>query len=69
MVEVFKTNVTQPDQAYQLVVQLKQLLPRCKINFDLEDCDNVLRVESTAVSVNMVMSFIHEQGFVCEVLQ
>lgn len=69
MVEVFKTNVADQDQAHQLIAQLKQLLPEYKINFDLEDCDKVLRIEHTHVAIIPVVSFVRQQGFLCEVLE
>lgn len=68
MVEVFKTNVADVDQAGELLLQLKQLLPEHKINFDLEDCDKVLRIECTQVISKPIISFVRQQGFVCEPL-
>lgn len=46
MVEVFKTNINCPDKAGQLVAAIHHAFTNCKANFDLEDCDRILRVES-----------------------
>lgn len=43
--EVFKTNVHEPDESKLLVQILLEWFPQSKINFDLEDCDKILRVE------------------------
>jgi hypothetical protein len=43
-VEVFKTNVGNQRTANHLKLLLERL-PACKINFDLEDCDNILRIK------------------------
>lgn len=69
MVEVFKTNVADKDQAHRLISELKQLLPEYKINVDLDDCDKVLRIEHTHVPVIQVVSLVRQQGFSCEILE
>jgi hypothetical protein len=43
-VEVFKTNVADPEQAKWLVDQIERNFTSCKVNFDLDDCDRILRV-------------------------
>jgi hypothetical protein len=45
MIEVFKTGVTDPTQADRLRGQIHRAFPRYRANFDLEDCDRILRVE------------------------
>ncbi len=44
MIEVFKTNITCPEKAKQLVKQIHQNFAAYKANFDLHDCDKILRV-------------------------
>lgn len=68
MVEVFKTNVTLQEQAQQLAGLLLQRFPSSKINFDLEDCDKILRVEGHDFIVDDVMRLIRREGFACSVL-
>ena len=43
-VEVFKTNVADPERAKWLVEQIERNFTNCKVNFDLDDCDRILRV-------------------------
>jgi len=45
MVEIFKTNVEINTDANAIVSILQRQFPDCKINFDLEDCDRILRIE------------------------
>ncbi len=45
MVEVFKTNVEEVSDASKIVTILLQYFPDSTINFDLDDCDKVLRIK------------------------
>jgi hypothetical protein len=67
-VEVFKTNVITPGQAAKLNVLLLQQFPHCRINFDLEDCDKILRMVTRVKITGKVIAFISKQGFTCEEL-
>jgi len=69
MVEVFKTNVQKLKQAKQVVTVLQQYFPGSKINFDLEDCDKVLRVEGTGLAPKHVMQLVNQHGFTCSILE
>ncbi len=69
MVEVFKTDVTQADLAERLRAELNEHLPAARINFDLEDCDHILRVEVDAPqAVIFVQRHLQQHGFSCEAL-
>jgi hypothetical protein len=68
MVEVFKTNVQKKAQSKMLLCILSEAFPSLKINFDLSDCDKVLRVEGADMEVPGIMSLVKEHGFTCEVL-
>lgn len=68
MVEVFKTNVQEHDEAGKLIDLLLQHFPANKINFDLQDCDKVLRVEGNCVEPEKVIMLVIENGFACSVL-
>jgi hypothetical protein len=69
MVEVFKTNVQRNEQAKELIFLLQQKFPESKINFDLDDCDKVLRIEGTNFISCNVMNVLKERGFMCNVLE
>lgn len=68
-VEVFKTNITQSSVANDVIKSLLQILPGCRINFDLHDCDNILRIESPEVlSTADIKEHLHKIGFRAELL-
>lgn len=70
MVEVFKTSVQNPLQA-DLVRQLLLVKnPLLEINFDLEDCDKILRIKNIedAVDISSVLKVLNETGIYIEVL-
>ena len=69
MVEVFATNVHEPAEARTLVALLQQHFPGSKINFDLSDCDKVLRVEGTNICPEEVTLLVTATGFRCTVLE
>ena len=46
MVLVYKTNIDSKSKARHTEKQLNKILPAETWNFDLEDCDNILRVVS-----------------------
>lgn len=46
MIYVFKTSVDSQAKYESASAFLDQLLPESQWNFDLEDCDNILRVDS-----------------------
>ena len=68
MVEVFKTNVQKKTQSKMLLYILSEAFPSFKINFDLSDCDKVLRVEGDNMEALRIMMLVKEYGFNCEVL-
>ncbi len=68
MVEVFKTNVQKKTQSKMLLCILSEAFPSFKINFDLSDCDRVLRVEGDNMEVLRIMLLVKEYGFTCEIL-
>jgi hypothetical protein len=69
MIEVFKTNVEEICQAEVLVDLLLHHFPGSKVNFDLQDCDKILRVEGDSFVACQVMSLVEESGFACEILE
>ena len=68
MVEVFKTNVQKKAQSKMLLCILSEAFPSFKINFDLSDCDKVLRVEGDDMEPSRIMILVKEYGFTCEIL-
>lgn len=52
MVEVFKTNVCDRNDALSLIEKMKERTPVYKVNFDLLDKDKILRIESHSEVIN-----------------
>ena len=71
VVEVFKTNIEHIDATQLILQKLKEILPDSKINFDLDDCDRLLRIESRRSSINVlaVVDCIKKMNFEIEVLE
>ena len=70
VVEVFKTNVIHPDHASMLVEQIHTVFGEYRANFDLDDCDKILRVVSHkgGIQVTDLVIFLNSLGFDAEVL-
>ena len=69
MIEIFKTNVKNAKQAATLATILRRRLPSAEINFDLEDCDKILRVEGEKICAVNIIHFMTSKGFECRVLE
>ena len=68
MVEVFKTDVAHPTQAAVMLELLSWHYPGCRISFDLDDCDRILRIEGDAVKPERVAALLNSNGHHCQVL-
>ena len=68
MVEVFKTNVMESGRAKELIKNLIDQFPSLKINFDLDDCDKILRVEGENIQPEPVIRIVNARGYECSVL-
>ena len=68
MVEVFKTNVYEEERSIIIVRKLLEYFPENKINFDLEDCDKILRVEGANIFSGRIMELLNEEGHECKIL-
>lgn len=71
MVEVFKTDVASSATARQLITAIVQELNGCLANFDLEDCDRILRVcrEAGPVDAEAVIALMRRYGYTAQVLE
>jgi hypothetical protein len=69
MVEVFKTNVRHKKQAKTLLGVLAKQFPLFRINFDLEDCDKILRVEGENIQQEKIACLVIENGYQCDILE
>ena len=66
---IFMTNIEKPEQVSE-VKPLLTAVPAIKgWNFDLEDCDNILRVEARNLSPRYIESLLQTAGFSCRELE
>ena len=69
MIYVFKTSVRNKKHVRQLSPLLNNLVHQSKWNFDLEDCDKILRIDSEENIVLMVINLLSTRKFYCEELE
>jgi predicted RNA binding protein with dsRBD fold (UPF0201 family) len=69
VIEVFKTNVHEPEKSKMIIQKLLRYFPGNKINFDLEDCDRILRIEGKNISSEKIREMLNSEGHLCEILE
>lgn len=65
MILVYKTSVKTIEDVKVLEKDLSGLLPNSRWNFDLEDCDNIFRVENSEIASVAIVDFFLIKGFEC----
>ena len=65
VVEIFKTNVQKESDKNYVIAVIQTQFPDYKINFDLEDCDKILRVEGIDLECDNIMDYVHCLGYTC----
>jgi hypothetical protein len=70
MIEVYKTNIIQEKKAALLINAIHQHFREYVANFDIKDCDHILRVDCTTGPVDSVrlQSFLHNLECYVEIL-
>lgn len=68
MISVFKTSVSNTTEVEILKPLLDTHLENTKWNFDLEDCDKILRIDSETEIAQSVIELLQDKGFDCEEL-
>ena len=68
MIYVFKTSVESEQDIRKLKLGLDKLLPQAIWNFDLDDCDNILRIDSHTEKTGAVIRLLQYIGYDCEEL-
>ena len=66
---IFVTSVEKPEQVSEVKPLLTAVPAINQWNFDLEDCDNILRIEANDVSPRYIESILHTAGFDCRELE
>lgn len=69
-IEVYKTNVEDFRQSELLLHALHKRFPAYTANFDLYDCDKVLRIESSHRQIvnENIIGLLNEFGYIAEPL-
>lgn len=62
---VYKTDVADKSEAKMIIQAIHRHFPKSDVSFDLEDCDNVLRVESRngKIDERKIIRLVEDQGF------
>ena len=70
MIEVFKTDVSNRDQANMLIEEIHKTFTGYIANFDLDDCDRILRIKCTTglIQSSGLVNLLKVFGFHAEVL-
>ena len=71
IVQIFKTDVQDQLVARHIILSLQQMFSHCRINFDLDDCDRILRVENQQGKIEEaeIQLMMAQCGYNCEPLQ
>lgn len=66
-VEIFKTSVCRASEAEAVIKVLLKRFPQYRINFDLEDCDRILRIETRHDDVDQkrIGRLLAQLGYEC----
>jgi hypothetical protein len=65
-IESYKTDVKTNEDAKFIVVLLQFVISDCIMNFDQEDHDLILRIETNREIKEMVYGVFNKQGFYCQ---
>ena len=71
VVEIFKTNVTHTSEANFIIKNLHKHFPSCRVNFDLNDCDRILRIEGKAADIDIesILKIVKENNYEIELIE
>ena len=69
MIFVFKTSVKTKIQMKKLKPHIDKVLPGAKWNFDLEDSDKILRIDSEKNIILPIVDLLKIHNFNCEELE
>jgi hypothetical protein len=69
MIIVFKTSVKTNRQVGQLKPYIDKMLPTARWNFDLTDCDKILRVDCEENVVLKIIDLLNRHNYSCKELE
>ncbi|KIA97085.1 hypothetical protein OA93_15995 [Flavobacterium sp. KMS] len=65
MIEIFKTNVQNETETTVIIKSIQDYFQDHKINFDLEDCDKILRIEANEIESNKIIELLNILSYDC----
>lgn len=65
MIEIFKTNVQNESDTIMIIKSIQEYFHDHLINFDLEDCDKILRIEANQIESNKIIELLNILSFDC----
>jgi hypothetical protein len=66
---IFKTNLENPELINRVQPLIQNIRGIKRWNVDMQDCDNVLRIEAIELSPRSVEAILQSAGYYCEELQ
>ncbi|SOD11538.1 hypothetical protein [Pedobacter xixiisoli] len=60
MIEVFRTDVTCPIKASEIVDVISSHVAAIEVNFDLEDCDHIFRISTKGNDADLALLVIKQ---------
>ncbi|MGF7038679.1 hypothetical protein [Mucilaginibacter lappiensis] len=66
---VFSTSVKEPRQVSKVTTLLTKVPAIAQWNFDLEDCDNILRIVAKGLSPRYIETLLQKAGIHCQELK
>jgi len=66
---IYKTSVSTNKQVHQIKDLLNKLPFITQWNFDLDDCDNILRIISKDLQPQLICQLLQTEGFSCEPME
>ena len=71
MIEVFKTNVQDCEKAKEILEAIHTSFNSYHANFDLQDCDNILRIEckNGFIEIEGIIYLLREHNCDAEILE
>ena len=65
MVEIFRTGIKSRSQAEDTLEAMMHEFPDYKMNFDLDDRENILRVEGLQIHIQEILLFMNTLQYEC----
>jgi hypothetical protein len=68
MIEVFKTNIESESHAEEIISAIHCFFKNSTANFDLEDCDKILRIKSVHEHIESSNMIVFLANYGCDAI-